>query len=126
MQLTGDLFIGRGRVATGERFRAVDPATGDLLEPEFSAAGAAEVERACALAEAAFERYAELHVEQRAAFLERIADEIEALGDALIERARAETGLPAARDRCARPSSCLRAARRRTGEAGWRCGPAHR
>ena len=97
MQLTGDLFIGRGRVATGERFRAVDPATGDLLEPEFSAAGAAEVERACALAEAAFERYAELHVEQRAAFLERIADEIEALGDALIERARAETGLPAAR-----------------------------
>ena len=97
MQLTGDLFIGRGRVATGERFRAVDPATGDLLEPEFSAAGVAEVERACALAEAAFERYAELHVEQRAAFLERIADEIEALGDALIERARAETGLPAAR-----------------------------
>ena len=49
------------------------------------------------LADSAFPVYRGLSAEQRAAFLERIADEIVALGDALLERANQETALPLAR-----------------------------
>jgi 2,5-dioxopentanoate dehydrogenase len=48
-------------------------------------------------ATAAFTWYRKISREQKAVFLENIAAEIEALGDALIETASAETNLPAAR-----------------------------
>ncbi|MFX6149119.1 aldehyde dehydrogenase family protein, partial [Acinetobacter baumannii] len=48
-------------------------------------------------AEQAFDAFRNTLPEQRAAFLERIADGIEALGDTLIERAHRESGLPLAR-----------------------------
>nr|WP_245941979.1 aldehyde dehydrogenase (NADP(+)) [Sphingomonas gilva] len=95
--MTGDLFIGQSRARTSRLFRAVDPATGDLLEPDFSAAGADEVKRACALAAAAFPAYAATDLETRARFLEAIADNIMGLGDALLDRAHIESGLPIAR-----------------------------
>lgn len=97
MPLTGQLFIGRERVATTKNFRAANPATASYLEPAFSAAGAAEVERACALASAAFDPFRSLDNETRARFLETIADRIMALGDELLERGNAESGLPLAR-----------------------------
>jgi 2,5-dioxopentanoate dehydrogenase len=97
MTLTGDLFIGRSRIAATDHFHAVNPSTGETLAPAFSAGGAADVERACALAEAAFAAYASTDREARAVFLERAADAIMALGDALLERAYLETGLPLAR-----------------------------
>ena len=49
------------------------------------------------LAQAAFATFRDITGAQRAAFLERIADEIAALGDELINRAHLETGLPPAR-----------------------------
>lgn len=52
---------------------------------------------ACAAADAAFDTYRATTREQRAAFLERIADEILALGDTLIEVTMRESGLPRAR-----------------------------
>ena len=55
------------------------------------------MERACELAWAAFDAYRETSLEARAAFLEAIAQEIMNIGDALIERAMAESGLPRAR-----------------------------
>jgi NADP-dependent aldehyde dehydrogenase len=55
------------------------------------------VERACALAWAAFDAYRETGIEQRARFLETIALRILDLGDALLERAMDETGLPRGR-----------------------------
>jgi 2,5-dioxopentanoate dehydrogenase len=55
------------------------------------------VEKACVLAWAAFDTYRESSREERARFLEAIAANILALGDALIERAMAESGLPRAR-----------------------------
>jgi NADP-dependent aldehyde dehydrogenase len=94
MGITGELFIGRKRVAAADGFYAIDPATGARLDPRFSAATPADVERACALAGAAFDEYRALDIELRARFLEAIADRILALGDALLERARSETGLP--------------------------------
>ncbi|HEX7079484.1 MAG TPA: aldehyde dehydrogenase (NADP(+)) [Gammaproteobacteria bacterium] len=97
MPLSGELFIGASRVRTQASFRAVAPATGEPLEPPFASAGAAEVDRACRLAAAAFGAYRSLAPEQRARFLEAIADGIVALGDELIARAHAESALPVER-----------------------------
>lgn len=63
----------------------------------FAKGGAAEIDAACRAAEEAFPAYAAAGREARAAFLERIADEIEARGPAITKIAMAETGLPAAR-----------------------------
>jgi alpha-ketoglutaric semialdehyde dehydrogenase len=95
--ISGAILIGASEAITTERFAAVDPSTGAVLEPSFSAAGAAEVDRACALAEAAFASFSETDPETRARFLERIADNIAGIGDALIERTMAESGLPRGR-----------------------------
>ena len=96
--ITGELLIGgtavRGR-ETG--FRAVDPASGSELDPVFTGAGRSEVEEACALAWAAFDVYRESGPAERASFLELIAIRILDLGNELIVRAMAETGLPRAR-----------------------------
>jgi len=95
MSLTGDILIGSKRLSgIGATFKAVNPATGEVLEPAFAFAGAAEVARAGALAAAAFDIYRETAPEARAAFLESIAAEILALGDDLVVRACAESGLP--------------------------------
>ena len=89
MKITGEMLIGatavRGSDAT---LRAFDPARGADLEPVFGGGGAAEVGRACELAEAAFDPFRLASLETRAQFLEAIASNIVALGDEL-DRARA-------------------------------------
>jgi 2,5-dioxopentanoate dehydrogenase len=98
MSITGDILIGAQRVRGSERsFRAINPATGETLEPAFAFAGPAEVERACDLAWDAFHTYRATGLEERALFLETIAANIMDLGDTLVERTSAETGLPRAR-----------------------------
>jgi 2,5-dioxopentanoate dehydrogenase len=97
MPVTGQLLIGFERVATSETFRAADPARGTQLDPPFHIAGAAQVERACALASAALDAYRQAPLASRARFLETCADRIISLGDVLLERAAQETGLPRAR-----------------------------
>jgi NADP-dependent aldehyde dehydrogenase len=84
----------------------MNPATGAALEPQFHEALDAEAARAMEAAAAAFEDYRQRAPQERAQFLERIADGIEALGDALIERANAETGLPVARLTGERARTC--------------------
>ncbi|MER6987948.1 aldehyde dehydrogenase (NADP(+)) [Saccharopolyspora hirsuta] len=97
-QPTGRMLIAGTEVfGTGGKVRAIDPSTGDELEPAFGHGGADEVDRACAAAREAFPTYRGLPDAKRAELLERIADRIESLGDALIERAHRETGLPVAR-----------------------------
>lgn len=98
MNLQGTSLIADVRgLAGGRRFRAVNPALGTALEPEFFEASEAEVARAMEAAAVAFDDYRNRSAAERAGFLERIAAGIEGLGDALIERANAETGLPVAR-----------------------------
>ncbi len=92
--IDGALLIGGDTRQAETRFTAVNPATGETLTPEFSSAGADAVAEACALADAAFPAFAATDPETRAAFLERIADNIVGLGDDLIVRAMAESGLP--------------------------------
>ena len=77
--------------------RSIDAATGEPVGEPFPTHGAAEVEAACAAAEAAFDSYRATDNEKRAAFLERIGEEIVALGDDLIATACRESGLPRGR-----------------------------
>jgi NADP-dependent aldehyde dehydrogenase len=94
----GITFIGGGEIYRGAAaFHGINPATGAPLEPAFGEAGPAEIEQACALAEAAFDIYRDSSPADRAAFLETIATNILNLGDELIETAIAESGLPRGR-----------------------------
>jgi NADP-dependent aldehyde dehydrogenase len=95
MQLTGDMLIG-ARAVPGMvgKLRATNPATGAEMEPAFSGGSASDVDAACTLAAAAFDTYRATSLEQRALFLEAIAQGIVDLGDVLVERVMAESGLP--------------------------------
>jgi 2,5-dioxopentanoate dehydrogenase len=98
MTMTGEMLIGATAVrGTETTFYGINPATGASLDPAYQGSTAADVDRACALAEAAFDTYRSTSPEQRATFLESIAAGLEALGDELIERAHLETALPIAR-----------------------------
>lgn len=98
MSLQGLSFLAGKPGATGGKvFRAENPATGEKLAPDFHEASAAEMDGALNAAAAAFAVYRQTSGAERARFLETIATEIEAIGDALLQRANAETGLPLAR-----------------------------
>ncbi|CAG4893422.1 aldehyde dehydrogenase (NADP(+)) [Paraburkholderia gardini] len=99
MSITGEMLIGRQTVRGNEKpLRAFNPATGsEIAEPVFGTGTVADVARACELAQQAFDSYRQLPLAVRAEFLERIADGITELGDALIQRAHEESGLPKAR-----------------------------
>src|SRR5215831_1594829 len=99
MELHGKNLIDGKAVASPntQTFSAVAAATGEKMPPLFHRATPAEADEAIALAEKAFEEYRRQPADKIAAFLDRIAEEILKLGDALIQRTRAETGLPEAR-----------------------------
>jgi NADP-dependent aldehyde dehydrogenase len=95
MTLTGELLIdGGARAGGGGAITAIDPSTGGALPVTFGGATPADLDEACALAAAAFGPYRATSPEARATFLETVAAKIEAIGDDLIVRAMAETGLP--------------------------------
>jgi NADP-dependent aldehyde dehydrogenase len=98
MQLSGlNLVAGKWVGAGQNTFSNSNPATGEKLAPDFREASDQEVERAATEAGAAFEIFQHTTPEQRSNFLRRIAEEINNLGDELIQRAKAETALPEAR-----------------------------
>ncbi len=107
MTLHGKSFIAGALGAPGGKtFVAQNPATGEALTPAFHEASAAEVAAALDASARAFADYRARSGTERAAFLEAIADEIERLGDALLQRAQAETGLPLARLTGERARTC--------------------
>ncbi|WP_454884679.1 aldehyde dehydrogenase (NADP(+)) [Sphingomonas oryzagri] len=95
--IKGSILIGSRDEAGTSFFSAIDPATGQHMEPRFASADVSDVAKACALADEAFDAYAGTTPEERARFLEAIADNIGAIGDDLIVRAMQESGLPRAR-----------------------------
>ena len=97
MEVTGAILIGADERRDDTVFHAVDPSTGTTIEPAFADATPADVEAACALAADAFATFRDLSPDTRASFLEAVADEIVAIGDTLIVRAMAESGLARAR-----------------------------
>ncbi|MBW8897461.1 MAG: aldehyde dehydrogenase (NADP(+)) [Massilia sp.] len=107
MTIQGEMIIGRRVVRGGAgTTRAFNPATRAQMEPAFGLATEDDVAAACTLADQAFDTYRNLPLEQRARFLETIADRIMDIGPALIERASAESGLPAARLEGERGRTC--------------------
>jgi NADP-dependent aldehyde dehydrogenase len=78
--------------ATG--FSSVDASTGLTFGPFLAADHPEQVAKACTSAAAAFEIYRETSPAARAGFLERIGEEIAALGDLLTEMTMRESGLP--------------------------------
>src|SRR6516162_6141132 len=98
MSLHGKNFIGdQLGSGAGKTFSATSPLDSNALPGTFYSADSADIEKAMQEAEAAFRTYGQTSSEERARFLECIADEITALGEDLINRAHFETGLPQAR-----------------------------
>ena len=98
MKITGRSIIGFSRGnESGTTFTAFNPATGEAVEPKFYSAAIEELNKARELAENARSPFGKVSGKDKAKFLRQIADNIEALGDTLIERATMETGLPNAR-----------------------------
>jgi NADP-dependent aldehyde dehydrogenase len=95
MIITGDALIGGQSVkGAGAAIRAYSPTLQQAMEPEFFTVDFEQIDQACRLAEEAFDTFRALSDEKRAVFLETIADQITALGDVLVERVMAESGLP--------------------------------
>ena len=81
-------------IATDDTFTS-EPASGEAHS--FSVGNPALVDQAAKAAEEAFTTYGYTTREERAAFLDTIADEIEARGDEITEIGTSESGLPEAR-----------------------------
>lgn len=95
MNISGEILLGN-KVVKGScsEIYAINPATNEKMSPAFFGATKADVNVACELAQSTFDTYRNISLERRATFLETIADEIFTLGDTLIQRAMAESGLP--------------------------------
>ena len=94
----GKNFIAGQRSALGnEILQSVHATTGEALAYEFYQATAQEVNQACEVASQAFKHYRHTSPEQRAQFLEAIADELDALGQDFLEVVSQETALPIVR-----------------------------
>ena len=109
--LTGAMFVGADRVVGTEgTFHGVDPRTGTGLEPAYGMGSRADVARAARLAGDAFPTYRQTGPKERGAFLDTVADNIEGLGETLVERVQLETGIvePRVRGELARTVSQLR------------------
>jgi len=95
MDLHGQQIIGASNSAENtQTFTAKNPATAEELPTAFHESTAGEIAAALKAADGAFADYQKKSPEEIAVFLEAIADGLEALGDTLLERAHAETGLP--------------------------------
>lgn len=107
MQLSGEMLIGQSNIkGVNQSIHAVNPATNEQLEPAYLGGSEANVEQACTLAWQAFDIYRNQPIEERAKFLECIAQNIEDIGDDLIQRAMAESGLTRARLEGERGRTC--------------------
>lgn len=108
IELTGTSIIGQSRgEKTPDTFTAFDPTTGEPVGPSFHSASHDDLNRAAALANIARIPYGKISGCERAVFLRKIADNIESLGDTLIQRASLETSLPNARFIGERGRTCL-------------------
>jgi NADP-dependent aldehyde dehydrogenase len=103
--ITDNLIAGRPAGGHPE-LRVFNPATGQALPEVFAAASPALVDEAARAAHEAWTAFRLSSGPQRAQLLRAIAEEIENLGDALIQRAVLETGLPAGRITGERGRTC--------------------
>lgn len=86
------LIAGKWVMPAGERFRSFNPRTSEFFN-EFAGCGRAETEAALRSATEAWAQMRRMDGATIAGFLNALADEIEALGDELLETCDTETGL---------------------------------
>ncbi|MBT8273583.1 MAG: aldehyde dehydrogenase family protein, partial [Bacteroidia bacterium] len=92
--ISGKNYIGNRLSAKGNKtYKTFNPKLNIENEYEFSEATESEINEAVNLASEAFKEFRELSGQRKAMFLNAIADEIEALGDELIEVYCSESGL---------------------------------
>lgn len=100
-------FIGFSEeAANGKTFKAFSPQANQYLPGDFKYASPGELSKALSLAAGAFEIFSIMPAEQRAGFLDAIAEEIMNAGEELIKRCSMETGLPEARIMGERARTC--------------------
>ena len=98
MNTIGHNFIAGTRSAAGDKvLKSLNASTGEALTFDFFQATEQEVNQAVEAAHAAFKTYRHTSPEQRALFLESIADELDALGEDFLNTISQETALPIAR-----------------------------
>src|SRR3546814_1068080 len=88
--MDGTFLIGGEAIARPQTFTAIAPSTGEILAPDFSISQPEDVASACRLAGEAFDVFRELAPSLRAEFLEAVANQIEALGEARSEEHTSE------------------------------------
>ena len=81
----------------GGEFRALNPATGQAIEPAFSSATRDDVDRAARATQEAFLVWRKRSGRERAQLLRAIADGLDAATAEIVARAQQETALPEAR-----------------------------
>lgn len=105
--IEGTNYIGFAASKKGSGvLRAFEPKQNKALPEEFYVATADEIDQASKKAHAAFLEYRHNSGEKKAAFLEVVANEIMDLGDELISRASAESGLTPGRLEGERGRTC--------------------
>ena len=98
MNTIGHNFIAGTRSAAGDKvLKSLNASTGEAMTFDFFQATEQEVNQAVEAAHAAFKTYRHTSPEQRALFLESIADELDALGEDFLNTISQETALPIAR-----------------------------
>ncbi|MBL4605316.1 MAG: aldehyde dehydrogenase (NADP(+)) [Flavobacteriaceae bacterium] len=96
--IVGKNYIGETLSAKGNKtFTTFNPLLNTENESVFTEASNEEINEAAVLASKAFQVYSKKSGNEKATFLRAIAEEIEALGDALVEVYISESGLPAGR-----------------------------
>jgi len=97
-EITGHNYIGGSRSAAGTTtLHSHDASSGEALPYTFSQATPEEVNDAARAAAAAYPIFRNLAATRRAAFLDAIADQLDALGDDFISLVSRETALPGGR-----------------------------
>ncbi|MGB5419185.1 aldehyde dehydrogenase family protein, partial [Algibacter sp.] len=93
--ITGKNYIGKKLSATGNKtFKTFNPLLNIENSWGITEASASEVNQAAELASEAFKAYSKISGKKKAIFLRTIANEIEALGDDLLQVYSSESGLP--------------------------------
>jgi NADP-dependent aldehyde dehydrogenase len=96
--ITGKNYIGNQLSANGSKtFTTFNPIENKENNWQITEASSSEVDEAAKLAGIAFKEYSQFSGKKKAAFLNAIANEIESLGDALLETYCSESGLPQGR-----------------------------
>ena len=120
-QLEGRSLISVPSAESAFPFRAVNPATDQTLEPDYYPLDVSGVDAVASQAWEAFADYGQRSGTEKAAFLRKIADNVDAVVEDLVERTTAETALPEARVRAetARTTGQLRLFAELLEEGSW-------